>query len=79
MPSASNLADPVDHDILLIHELPCLQCKKGVTLGPSGEEAPAKQQLTQSATMCEIKIRTVDIHVRCVYKKLCKTRRLAYI
>lgn len=43
--SASNLADPVDHDILLIHELPCFQGKKGVTLGPSGEEAPAKQQL----------------------------------
>jgi hypothetical protein len=29
---------------LLIHELPCFQGKKCVTLGPSGEEAPAKLQ-----------------------------------
>jgi len=46
VPSASDLADPVDCDILPIHKLPCFQGKKGMTLGPSGEEAPAKHQLT---------------------------------
>jgi len=46
VPSASDLADPVDGDILLIHELPCFQGKTGMTLGACGEEAPAKHQLT---------------------------------